>query len=574
MKEGRGLPEDAIASIEKYALLNAVRHGGKPEVGAVMSRVLGDFPALRSDPASVAREAKAAVGRISSMTEAEQKTLLESKYPGTEVSTSKPPEVHTLPPLRGAVKGKAAFRLPPEPSGYMTIGHAMAFTVNSLYREMYDGELWLRFEDTNPKKVAPKYYESFRRGIAWLGIKFDHEKNLSEDMDVMYDYGRRMIEEGTAYACSCDEAKVKSMRFGGTECEHRTASASQSLRVWDELLSKKYGEGEYVIRFKGDMKNANYSLRDPNLFRVIEHPHPITRDRFTLWPTYYLANTIEDHLCGITHVLRSSEFQTELQASIRKALQLRHVEIVQFSRYNFKGTPVSKRLLRPLVEQKLVSGWDDPRMPTVDGVRNRGILPESIRQFTLQVGYTKTEHEYDWSMLFSLNRKLLDPVSKRLFFVPDPVELHVESAPSRKAMIPLHPEKDFGVRTIETRGDFFIPSADIRALKKGTVFRLMELYNVELTSDGGHFTARYAGDELLTGAKKLQWVTPESTEVTVTVLDPLFGEDGEFIKPGFTTVKGYAEEHARSIEVGDIIQFQRFGFCKKNSDSTFILAHK
>lgn len=574
MTSGTVLPAEALSSIERHALVNASLHGGKADVGAVMSRVLGEFPPLRSDPTRVAEEVRSVVERVNAMSLQEQSGLLQSKYPDVVVARRGEEEAHRLPPLPGAVKGRTSFRLPPEPSGFMTIGHAMAFTVNSLYKEMYDGELWLRFEDTNPKKIAKRYYDSFRQGIEWLGIEYDHEKNISEDIEVMYEYGRRMVMEGKAYACSCGAAKVKELRFAGTECEHRDAPVDKNLRVWDELLGKMHGEGTYVIRFKGDMKNANYSLRDPNVFRVIEHSHPITLDRYTLWPTYDIANTIEDHICRITHILRSSEFHNDLQALLRRSLNLRHVEVIQFSRYNFKGTPVAKRLLRPLVEGNLVSGWDDPRMPTVEGVRRRGILPQAIRQFTQQVGYTKAEHVYDWSMLFSLNRKLLDPVSKRLFFVPDPVAIRVQGAPDKEVTIPFHPEKNLGTRTVKTSGEFYVPSSDLKVMKKGSVFRLMDLYNVELTSAGARATTKYSGEKLSPDTRKVQWVTPSHVDVSVLVPDVLYDDEGVFNKKSLSEVQGFAEEAASSLSLGDVVQFPRFGFCRLDSPQSFILAHK
>ena len=476
-----------------------------------------------------------------------------------------------LPPLPSAVKGETAFRLPPEPSGFMTVGHAMAFTINFLYKERYDGELWLRFEDTNPRKVAPRYYDSFRRGIEWLGIRYDHEKNVSDDMELIYGHGRTLVAQGDAYACSCDEAKVKRLRFEGKPCEHRGNSTEANLRVWDELLANRHGEGDYVIRFKGDLENPNYSLRDTNLFRVIRSPHPLTGTRYTLWPTYDLANAVEDEACGITHVLRSSEFRNELQQLIRDALKFRPIEVIQFSRFNFRGAPVSKRLLRPLVEKKLVSGWDDPRMPTVEGLKRRGIIPQTIREFTLQVGYTKTEHEYDWSMLLSLNRKLLDPASKRVFFVPDPVKLTVEGAPKRKVTIPFHPQNDLGARTIATSGEFYLASGDLKAVKKGSVFRLMDLYNVELTDDGPKPKGRYAGDDILPSTRKFQWVTGAHGEVRVTVPDVLFLEGDVYNTDSLKEVSGFAEEAASSLGQGEIVQFPRFGFCRLDSPGSFIM---
>ncbi len=565
------LEDDARALAEKAALLNAVRHGGKAEIGAVVGRVLAEAPELRSRAGLVSSEAAAAVKRVNSLSPAEQGRSLKAKFPGLEEPAEKEGRVG-LPPLPNAVKGKTAFRLPPEPSGYMTVGHAMAFTINYLYKEQYDGELWLRFEDTNPRKVFPQYYESFRQGIAWLGISCDHEKNVSDDIEVVYDNGRKLLEQGDAYICSCDEAKVKRLRFDGIPCEHRENSVESNLRLWNEMLAKKHKEGSYVVRFKGDMKSPNYALRDTNLFRIIDSPHPLTGKRYTLWPTYDIANAVEDEICGITHVLRSSEFRNELQQLIRDALKFRKLDVIQFSRFNFKGAPVAKRLLRPLVEKKLVSGWDDPRMPTVEGLRRRGVVPQTIREFTLQVGYTKTEHEYDWSMLLSLNRKLLDPVSKRIFFVPDPVRLTVAGAPERKVTIPFHPQNDLGSRTIETTGEFFVAAGDLKGMKKGSVFRLMDLYNVEVTTAGTKPLAKYVGEELVPNMRKFQWVTPSHAVAGVTVPDALFLEADQFNKDSLKEVSGFVEESASSLKVGDIVQFPRFGFARLDAPGKFILS--
>ncbi len=567
--ESPELNERELSIIEKAALVNAAKHGGKAEVGAVIGRVLAELPELRSDPTRATREVRATMKRINAMSQSEQEQLLAKKYPESATLQEREGRVG-LAPLPNALKGKTAFRLPPEPSGFMTVGHAMAFTINYLYKVQYDGKLWLRFEDTNPRKVALEYYESFRRGIRWLSITCDYEKNVSDDMDLIYEHGRRLLEMGSAYGCSCDEAKVKRLRFEGTACEHRENSIEANLRIWDELLSEKHEQGSFVIRFKGDMQSPNYSLRDINLFRIINHPHPLTGEKYTLWPTYDLANAVEDEVCGITHVLRSSEFRNELQQQIRDALKFRHLEVIQFSRFNFKGTPVSKRLLRPLVERKLVCGWDDPRMPTVDGLRRRGILPEAIRDFTLQVGYTKAEHEYDWSILLSINRKLLDPVSRRIFFVPDPINLVVEGAPKRMVTLTFHPQKDLGSRSIATDGNFYLPSGDLKVIEKGSVFRLMDLYNVELTSAGPNPIGRYAGDELVQESKKVQWVTPSHKEVDVLVPGPLFLDGDVFNEESLGEVHGYSELAVADTKVGDIVQFPRFGFCRLDESGKFI----
>jgi glutamyl-tRNA synthetase len=178
MVESEGLSPEQRNSAEKHALVNANLHKGKADTGAVMSKILGEYPDLRGEPKRLAKLVGAIVREVNSMSSSDQVALLESRFPDAIPQRRKEPEVHRLPPLPAAVKGKAVFRLPPEPSGFMHIGHAMAFTVNSLYKDMYDGELWLRFEDTNPRKVLQRYYDSFREGIDWLGITCDQEKTI------------------------------------------------------------------------------------------------------------------------------------------------------------------------------------------------------------------------------------------------------------------------------------------------------------------------------------------------------------------------------------------------------------
>jgi glutamyl-tRNA synthetase len=461
----------------------------------------------------------------------------------------------------------------------MHIGHAMAGVINDAYKRFYKGELWLRFEDTNPKKVKKAYYQSFRDGYSWLGIAWDHEKSVSSDMEIIYGHARRLIEQGSAYACACPADRVKKLRFEGIACEHRDQPVEKNLEIWEGMLARKYKEGEYVIRLKGDMANLDHSLRDPNLMRVIDFPHPLVGTKYVVWPIYDLENVVEDHICGVTHVLRSSEFHVALQDKLRELLGFPEVFVEQFSRFNFKGTPVSKRLLRPLVEEKVVAGWDDPRMPTIEGVKRRGILPEAIRQFTMLVGYTKTEHTFDWSLLFAVNRKILDPISRRLFFVPDPVLVKVRGASERSISIPYHPTQErFGKRQISVAADpsVLIPSSDLSALKAGDLFRLMDLYNVRLVSKRDRVAdAEYAGDELRYDLRKLQWVQDDDKKKAVEVLEPseLYDEDGTVNTNSLASRTGFAEASFAALQVGDVVQFPRYGFVRVDAAGRCVLAH-
>ncbi|HVC27041.1 MAG TPA: glutamate--tRNA ligase [Nitrososphaerales archaeon] len=581
------LTPDQLQAMERNALLNAVGHGGTAAIGAVVSKSLGESPELRAMAKEVAKAAGEAVARVNSLSPEEQQKLLEDKFPDAlrardlkKAAQKADEKAHAsqFPPLPNATKGRVVLRLPPEPSGYMTIGHAMAGVINSAYRDMYEGELWLRFEDTNPRKVKNEYYQSFRDGYTWVGIRWDHEKNVSADMEVLYYHARRLIEMGAAYACSCPADLVKKLRGEGKPCEHRLRSTEANVAVWDGMLSRKHKEGEWVIRLKGEMGDLDHSLRDPNILRVIDASHPVTGTKYVVWPVYDFEVVVEDKLCGVTHVLRSSEFHVALQDRIRGLLGFPGVVVEQFSRFNFKGTPVSKRLLRPLVEEKVVTGWDDPRMPTIEGVKRRGIVPEAIRQFTLQVGYGKTEHTYDWSLLFAVNRKILDPVSPRIFFAPDPLLLKVKGAPSRNLSLPFHPTyESLGKRDVAVSAGpgLWVPRADVAAMKEGEVFRLMDLYNVRLSKRGKVSHAEFVGDERMQELRKVQWVVDDSDKREVKVLEPseLFLEDETPNPDSLKVRKGFAEPAFADLAEGDIVQFPRYGFVRVDGPGRCVLAH-
>ncbi|MDG6915289.1 MAG: glutamate--tRNA ligase [Nitrososphaerota archaeon] len=576
-----------LEAIERNALFNAAAHSGTAEVGAVVGKSLGESPEIRGMAGEVAKAAAEAVRRVNSLSLGEQQALLEAKYPEALAASNAKraqqkaedkAQATQFPPLPHATKGKVVLRLPPEPSGYMTIGHAMAGVINSAYRDMYQGELWLRFEDTNPRKVRKDYYDSFRDGYRWVGIRWDHEKNVSSDMEVLYFHARRLVEMGEAYACACPADLVKKLRAEGKPCEHRTHPVEANLKVWEGMLARRYKEGEWVIRLKGDMQGLDASLRDPNILRVIQAAHPVVGTKYVVWPVYDFEVVVEDKLCEVTHILRSSEFHVSLQERIRELLRFPPVVVEQFSRFNFKGTPVSKRLLRPLVEEKVVSGWDDPRMPTIEGVKRRGILPEAIRQFTLQVGYGKTEHTFDWTLLFAVNRKILDPISLRVYFVPDPVQLRVKGGPQKDLSLQFHPTfEGLGRRAVSVPEGprLLVPGADVDAMRPGEVFRLMDLYNVRLTKKGDSSQAEFVGDERLPDVRKVQWVLDDSEKRDVSVLEPaeLFLEDETPNPHSLRVRKGCAEAAFSNLAVGDIVQFPRYGFVRVDAPGRCVLAH-
>jgi len=250
---------------------------------------------------------------------------------------------------------------------------------------------------------------------------------------------------------------------------------------------------------------------------------------------------------------------------------------MEFARLSIEGMPVSKRKIKPLIDKGLVSGFDDIRLPTLRGLQKRGILPEAIKQFVISQGISKMESTVSFSLVEAANRKILDPIAKRYFFVENPIKLTVDKAPIKTKKINLHPtNKDLGTRDIKTSKTFFVQKKDIEKLKEGDVFRLKDLYNVKIKQKNDHITGEYAGDNLIDGSMKIQWTTEKHVETTVFIPHFLFIED-KYNPDSLEETNGFAEEDVTGIKNGEIIQFERFGFVRIENNSGRIIvyfAHK
>ncbi|MCS7116429.1 MAG: glutamate--tRNA ligase [Nitrososphaerales archaeon] len=570
------IPPNLRAIIRKHALLNAYKHEGKADTSAVISKVLGEDPQLKQMVKTLIELVKEVVAEVNRMSVEEQFNILNSEYPELLLKETRVKfEGRILPPLPQAKKGEVVTRFPPEPNGYPHIGHAKAAIIDETYARMYDGKFILRFDDTNPAKEKLEYYDAILDGLKWLGIKPDIIKNTSDDIELFYEYAERLIKAGHCYVCTCEPIVIKRNRAEGRECACRERAIEKNLELWNRMFST-FKQNEAILRLKVDMKHVNTALRDPTLFRIVEAEHPLKKDRYRVWPTYDFAVAIEDSLDGVTHAMRTKEYELrdELYYLLLRLLNLRQPLLIEFSRLELEGTPVAKRFLKPLVDNRLVSGWDDPRMPTLVGLRRRGILPEAIREFILSLGVSKVESKPSWDILESFNRKLLDPIAKRYFFVPNPVMLEVQDAPHLKVRLKHHPNLDLGYREIEAKDHFYISRDDLKNLKVGDRVRLMDLYNVKLIEKGeDSVIGSFAGSEIIEGIPKVQWVTERYIEFTVLIPGPLYIGD-RFNEESLKVERGFAEEACSGLKVGEMIQFVRFGFCRIDAPSIAILTHK
>jgi glutamyl-tRNA synthetase len=567
--------------VRTAALKNALDHGGKAQLDAVMSKLLGSRPDLRTSIKSLIPDIKAQVSAVNAMQLAEQKQLLKELAPD-ELAEKKQEQKSLLPPLEGAVMGKVITRFPPEPNGYPHIGHAKAAIIDEEYAKMYGGKLILRFDDTNPLKEKLEYYEAIAEGLEWLGIKPDIVKNTSDDISLLHDYGKKLVKTGGAYVCTCKQEKVHDLRAKGLPCECRDARIDVLARL-ERMFAGSYEQNEAIIRFKGDMADPNTAMRDPALFRIIKGDHPKVGSRVSIWPTYDFAAPVEDSLDGVTHAMRTKEYELRnaLYFAVLDRLGLRKPAMIEFSRLEFEGMPVSKRRIRPLIDSGVIKSWDDPRLPTLSAFKRRGFVPAAIRKFVLSLGLTLAETKPPFEALEAFNRKIIDPRCMRLYFVRDPVEVHIEGAEAMDVTLKNHPtDSTLGHRNVHVSDRLFIAGDDAQNLKDGDDLRLIELYNIKVAGierKNGlvqSVRATLGDNEIRQSMPKVQWIAKNDiVEFQVMIPKALYA--GEEYNPDSLEVAiGGVESFAVALAPGTQVQFVRFGFCRIDGSKTAILTHR
>ena len=560
--------------IRGIALLNASEHNGKTRNDSIISKVIGTKPELRSRIKDVIPLISQAVVDVNKLSVESQREELESSY--AELLIVKPKQERTgLPPLEGAEQGNVITRFPPEPNGYPHIGHAKASIIDEEYAKMYGGKLILRFDDTNPEKERLEYYAAIKVGLDWLDVKYDLIKNTSDDMEIIHSKGKELIDLGHAYVCTCDKETISKNRREMISCKCRAGNLDQNNTRWNKMFDK-FKPGEAIVRFRGDMSSENTVMRDPTLFRIIDEPHPIHKDKYRVWPNYDFAVAVEDSIDGITHAFRTKEYElrTELYYTLLDKLNMRKPKMLEFSRLEFEGMPVSKRVLKPLVEEGKVSGFDDPRLPTLEGLRRRGIVPEAIRKFVLSLGFTKSDTLPPFETLESFNRKIIDPTSVRLFIVFDPVKLTVINNNLTEIEISNHPQNEMGKRRVTIDGNFYISGNDAKPLKVGDEVRLLELYNIKVTKIGPEMEGEITGTGYKSDIPKIQWISRKNpVNIEVLISNVLFIND-QFNENSLEVKQAITEQYYLELNVGSQIQFVRFGYCRKDSANQAIYTHK
>jgi len=540
--------------IKKHALLNAVEYKGKANPQSVIGKVLAEKPELKDNMTTLGKEVAKIVKEINSWPLEKQKKELENFG---EIKKPEKIEREGLPPLPNAKMGKVVTRLPPEPSKYNHIGHALSFLINYLYAKMYKGKCILRFEDTNPEKVKKEYVDAMKKDVLdYLDIKPDKTVFSSNDLPKMYEYAEKIIKEGKAYVCLCSREKMQELRHIGIECECRKRSAEENLKLWKKMLSKKFKEGEAVLRLRIDMQALNQVMRDPVIFRVTYAEHFLQKNKYCVWPLYDFQNSIEDELCGITHILRSAEFgemRIELQNYIKDLLGFKKQTIVQYGRFEVEGAITQGREIRKLIEEGKIKGWDDPRLVTLKALRKRGIVKETYYKIAEKLGLNPTNAKIPWHMIAAENRKIIDPVSPRYFFVGEPIEIKLDRLLARIVKAPLFPGKR-KYRKIPVTKKVFVDKIDFTNYR-GKEVRLMHFCNVIL-NDKAKVTSKALKD-----VPKIHWVSSKNFKIKV-------------IMPDANEVEGLAEPEVEKVKPDQTVQFERIGFARMDKKGLFYFAHK
>lgn len=497
----------------------------------------------------------------------------------------------------GAVK-EIITRFPPEPNGYLHIGHAKSLCINFGMKEKYHGKCNLRYDDTNPSKEDVEFVNSIKEDIKWLGFDWDNELYASDYFDRMYECAVGLIKKGLAYVCDYSAEDIKRTRGNlttpGENSPWRERSVEENLRLFEEMKEGKYADGEKVLRAKIDMASPNMNMRDPVIYRILREKHHRTGTKWIIYPMYDFAHPLEDAFEGVTHSICTLEFEDHrpLYDWVKHNCGFGDFpKQIEFARLGMTRTIMSKRYLKKLVAEGKVDGWSDPRMPTLSGMRERGYPPEAIRNFCAAVGVSKSNSEVDVAMLEHFVRDYLNMYAGRMMVVKNPIRLIVENAEKDEVYdIENNPNAEeksthkvtFSRELYIDRDDFApVPPPKYKRLVPGGTVRLKGSYIVEYVShkcdeEGNvtEVTCRYIPDSIQGGANAnikvkgvIQWVNAKDcVDLTLHEFDYLLLDgDGDFndrLTPDSHTVYPNAKGEAalKDAKAYDRFQFMRMGY--------------
>lgn len=558
--------DDTEKLIYKYALLNAVKHKGRAQSGAVVGVVMGSHPELRKDSKEIVGLTSKIIEEVNSLSLDEQKLELE-KLGVQETQKKKKQEKGGLADLPN-VDGKVVLRFAPNPSGPLHIGHARAAILNQEYMNRYGGKLILRVEDTDPRRVDPDAYQMIPEDLKWLGVQWQEEYIQSDRIEIYHEYARKLIELGEAYMCTCPGEEFKKLKDASQACSCRDMSIGDNLERWEGM--PEMAEGTAVLRVKTDLEHKNPAIRDWVAMRIVDAEHPRIGTKFRVYPMMNFAVAVDDHLLGVTHVLRGKDHlaNSEKQKYLYNHFGWDVPEFIHYGRLKMEDIALSTSKARAGIEDGLYTGWDDPRLGTIRAIARRGIMQEAIRELMLEIGVKIADSTVSWKKIYGLNRNLLEESSNRYFAVFNPEKVVIKDLPnSLKGTVKRvkHPDfPDRGYREIPFDGEIYLDKKDIEN-NQNKVLRLMDAVNIFMGEEITYHSSSL-GDARKEGARIVHWVPSESNNRVGLVM------------PDAETLYGYIEPSSDVLSVDDIVQLERVGFARLDSIQdgklTFYFAHK
>lgn len=494
-------------------------------------------------------------------------------------------------------------RFPPEPNGYLHIGHAKSITLNFELADEFKGKTNLRFDDTNPTKEDTEYVESIKEDVKWLGFSWDELYFASDYFDEMYNRAIVLIKKGKAYVCDLSAAEIKeyrgTLKEPGKESPYRNRSVEENLELFHKMKNGEFKDGEKVLRAKIDMSSPNINMRDPVIYRIAHASHHNTGDKWCIYPMYDYAHPLEDAIEGVTHSICTLEFEDHRPLydwAIRECEMECVPQQIEFARLNLTNTVMSKRFLKKLVEEGVVDGWDDPRMPTISGLRRRGYTPEAIRSFCREIGVAKSNSIVDYQMLEYFIREDLKLKAPRTMAVINPLKVVITNYPENqiellevennsdneemgKRKVPfsreIYIEQDdfmenpiqkyhrlFPGNEVRLKGAYFIKCNDVIKDEAGNIKELHCTYDHE-TKSGSGFTGRKVKGTI-------HWVDANSSiPAEFRLLEHLIEaeeiEEGktfmDYINPNSLEIlHGFVENSMENAKPQDKFQFFRHGY--------------
>ncbi|MFB6173383.1 MAG: glutamate--tRNA ligase [Halobacteriales archaeon] len=554
---------------EKHALYNALEHGGEAQVGAIMGPLMGENPEFREHGDEVPGVVGRVVERVNGMDREERRGRLGELAPDllADLEAEDETEDHALPDLPDAEEGAVRMRVAPNPNGPWHIGHARMPAVIGTYKERYDGWFACRFDDTDPetKRPDPDAYDWILEDIAYLGFEPDRVLKASDRLETYYEHARELIDAGGAYTCSCPAEAFSELKNAGEACPHRGKDADAVREEFGAMVEGEYDAGEMVLRVRTDIEHPNPALRDWVAFRVVDRPHPReAAAEYRCWPMLDFQSGIDDHLLGITHIVRGIDLQdsAKRQGFVYEYFGWEYPEVVHWGHVQVDAydVPLSTSTIRELIETGDLEGWEDPRAPTLRSLRRRGIRGEAVVEAMADLGTSTSNVDLAMSSVHAANRDLVDDGADRRFLVREGIDARSADAPGHGAVErtvlggpdagqpPFHPDhEERGRRHIPVEGAVLVEAEDLPP--NGKRVWLKGYGCVRHTRDA----FEYVGDDITAvreeGVDVVHWVPAEGS-VPVRLRTP----EGD--------VTGRAEPGFVDHDLGDVVQFERVGFAR------------